>query len=286
MADRSTKKAVKPAAKAVKSRPSEEKLGKYREISVVTVLAFDDKYGRMLNARLTGKEFSSNFGTIAAACLDYWSRYDKAPKEHLPDILEERVTSKRFEALEHLIKAMQVEHAKGLNGQYVVDSLQEFKHANDFKQVMFKELDRFGKDPSTLQDVEQRLGEFLRQRPPIGDQGLDMRSAAAKLYARRNAEDDISYGFGIEAIDKHAKLKAGQIALFLAPTGRGKTQFLTHVAKWNAYLGVNVLYVTLGNGSGGHLGAHFPKRAGHDALRSQGTTAGQHLDRKIRGTTP
>lgn len=234
------------ALKALAGEAKRKKVSRYLELDYLAVLATDAVHGGKLAKEISVGDFEQKtYRELIGVCRQFWAKYDKPPGHQLPQAVAEFASAEKAEEWKQSIVDVFVRGGQDLNGEFVLDSYRGFRESREFEYVAFKAAADARGGPAKYEKARTELTGYLtKRRTNEAKQGLDMRDAIELLRALHDSEDREQYTLGIAALDKHCPLKGGQVTLLLAPTGRGKTQFLCHLARNNAVTLNEILYVT------------------------------------------
>lgn len=226
----------------------DDKLSSSLQESLLTLLAFNEPLGRIAANMVTSDLFEPPYRDIAEKVLMYRNRFGEAPGvSHLDDlfdfILEGKDDSKRA-IYQELLSGM-LAQSESLNAVYVSQRISEFIRRQTLKGGVLKAADRYQQGGDTVaDDVERILGDALKQRVLSQDPGTFMNDASRVLAFMDNPPE--SWRLGIKELDRFnlGPTRKEQL-LFVAPRKKGKTWFLTHVAKHARVQRAKVMHFTL-----------------------------------------
>ena len=105
--------------------------------NILTLLAFDDEaIPQIIASGLRADHFGSDvYFKFADECLRYFAKYKKAPKDHLPDLVEDCLTSKRrSKAKLYTDILLDINDlAKAVNPDFVLDQLGQFIEGQELR---------------------------------------------------------------------------------------------------------------------------------------------------------
>ncbi len=136
--------------------------------------------------------------------------------------------------------------------EYLLDRITFFAKKQALRAAFQKCLRKIDRDPEK-DDTWVEVGDLLRQALNTDrnfDSGLDYLRTARERYERMNEMEDRGNIFrtGCPSIDTNIKgggYQKGEIFSVMAPSGVGKSVFLTCMAALNALAGKKVLYISL-----------------------------------------
>ncbi len=214
------------------------------EDNVLCLLATSDQHAATLAIRLKSEWFSSQaYRKIAAAALEYISRYRRAPGAHLRDLLEQQTRRGDEGKLMLRVLAAIDDLAPKLQPDFVMQELERFIEFRKFASAMDRASD-------ALMDGDlTKARTLLWEATPTEDtkEGIWLHDPDAMMRFMVDNEEDY-FPLGIDALDSrgvHPTRKT--LTMFIAPPKRGKSWFLIHVGKSALLNKRSVLHITLEN---------------------------------------
>jgi hypothetical protein len=236
-----------------------ERLNGTLQENIISLLAHSDTHGKAVVGVVSPQLFEGEYRTIAERCLDYWQRYDEAPKDHMVDLVDDILSDKqnrKAKTYRRILQSM-VDLADGINVKYVMDKLHVFARMQRFKDAILKSAEQLHSEQEiAVAEVEKIWSDLLRER-------IDTAEPATKLtdYKKLLHYLETQYGefvLGIKPFDKVEVVPArGTIILFLAAAKRGKSWFLVNVSVKNLLMRHKVVYFTLEMGEESVLLRHY-----------------------------
>lgn len=227
---------------------SSERLTSSLQESVLTLIATNDEQGRIASGLLRAEHFDDNYRDVAARILDYQKKNGKSPgRAHLDDLLDDVISSTKHKKRQQYLTILEgiYSQERHLNAQYVFSRVSEFARLQTLKGAWFEAADilQAGKEGAT-EEVEQIWYKALRGSNETLDSGVflsDRQHALTFLDRLDNA-----YRIGIPSLDRVGCGPApGEILLFIAPKGKGKSWFGIHCARQCLIQRAKVAHVTL-----------------------------------------
>lgn len=215
--------------------------------NLLTLLAFDDQHALTIRNTIDISLYGAHHKVIAARIYDYVDRYKKAPKQHVADILQDKLEAenKREASLYVDILTSMHEASETINTEYVMAQLQTFVRRQSLRIVgvdLMKALQRDTEE--SLDEAEELIGRARTASLKIFDAGTRL-SDKEKALAFLDIHDT-SFPIGIKELDKRGfGPTRKELWLFVGNTKAGKTWALIQVAKAALMHKLKVLHVTL-----------------------------------------
>jgi hypothetical protein len=233
-------------ARAVAELTKRQRLNYYTGLSVVTILAFSDEHGRMVLDACKAEDIDKSLVPIFEACVEFWNKYGKAPKQLLPDAVAHHLGPSRFRKVEHLLQQIQVDNLAGVDAQFAIDMLHSWKQKNLFAGHLLSALGKVDANPAKIDEVAHGLSEYLNKRTRTASDDDDTISVGDPLPFDDEDDGSGEFSSGIAVLDsKRICPRRSAIAVMVADTKKGKTWNLIDVGVANARRGKSVLHVTL-----------------------------------------
>lgn len=213
--------------------------------SALCLMAYDDK-GIPLSSLLSPTVFDPYYREIAGEVSDYISRYGTPPGEHMLDIIEaiKARFPDRAETYQSVYESMEITR-EGVNADYVLDNVNTFVRFQRLRGSLATAVDSLeAGDVAGLDAAEAALRTGLESTVELFDPGTVLHDPT-RAFSFLD-EQEKPFATGIEALDKaNIGPGRGRLAIMAALAGRGKSWFLTHLAKTSLMRGLRVLYVSL-----------------------------------------
>lgn len=214
--------------------------------NILTLLCFSDDAAKLIRTKVTPALFESSvYREVAGIALDFVDQFGTAVKEHLPDHLEgilngedKRKASSYQRLIDNLFAAKD-----STNEAYVMGQLTAFVRQQNLKSAVIKAVEAIEDGRIDLAEVELEKG--LNSQIVNHDPGLNF-SSAEDVMAVLDMPEEEGFDLGIEAFDRRGIIpRRKELFTFMAPRGKGKSWFLTHVAKMGLLQRWSGLIVTL-----------------------------------------
>ena len=214
--------------------------------NILTLLCFNDSVCKQIRAAVTPQLFESSvFREIAGHACDFIDQFGEAIKDHLPDQLEgilkgddRRKASSYEKLLNNLFAARD-----SVNADYAMTELHKFVRLQNLKNAFVlaaKDL-----DDGRIDEVEIRLQKALAHQVVAFDAGLNL-SDEQQMAGVLHELEEPGFNTGIHELDKNGVIpRRKEQMVFVAPRGRGKSWFCTHLAKMALLQRWTVVIVTL-----------------------------------------
>lgn len=236
-----------------------ERLNGTLQENIISLLAHSDEHGRIVARVVQPQLFEGEYRTIAERCIDYWARYNQAPKDHMVDLVDDIVSDKsnRKAATYKRILRNMLELADGINVKYVLDKLDVFTRMQRFKDGVLKSAEQLNAQQEVaVEEVEKIWSELLRER-------ITSSQPATKLtdYKKLLVYLETQYAefvLGIKPLDEVEIVPArGTVLWLLGAAKRGKSWFLINVSVKNLLMRKKIVYFTLEMGEESVLMRHY-----------------------------
>jgi len=215
---------------------------------LLSLLCYDDSPGggKFVAGLLEHADYDPYYRDIAKVSLRYISKYDKVPGEHTIDLVEQ--LQRRFpeqSSLFNQIYEVITELQETSNREFILSQASAFCRYQALKQGISSAIDHL--DADTEEGVEQAslaLASSLDRSFDLFDTGTLLSDTSKSL--RFLDASNMPFLCGIKELDD-ARLGPARkrLHLMVAPSGRGKSWWLVHLAKLALLQRKKVLYVTL-----------------------------------------
>lgn len=225
---------------------SDDKIDGALQENILTLVCFDDEAAPFIvNSVDVGLFESDIYKDIAQQAIEYYHQFKEAPKDHLPDLLEDKLDpdkdKKRAELYQRIIVNL-YEFKEGINRKYVLSKVTEFVRQQRLKGAVVDAVNNIKN--GDLDQAENTLEKALRTNIDVFHPGVSFNDTGGVLKA---FEDIVpAYGMGIEPLDKIGFGPVpGELMVILAGANRGKTWFMTHIGKAGIIRRLKVLHLSL-----------------------------------------
>ncbi|RLJ03803.1 MAG: hypothetical protein DRP08_02970 [Candidatus Aenigmatarchaeota archaeon] len=188
-------------------------------------------------------------GTLIDLCIEYFEHYDEAPYKHIQDIFiahrDNGIPPDQVEQMEYFLGSISEEYEEdqSFNVEYVLNRAEEHFRINELTKVR----DKLSQCISggRVDDGEAAIAKFERITR-TKTEGIDpLRDSSAIIEAFDPENNETMFGFPGDFGKMIGKFCRGELAMIVAPMGRGKSWFLQEVGLRALFSGYNVLFVSL-----------------------------------------
>lgn len=216
---------------------ADEKFAISLQQDLITLLCHDDEHGKTIAKTVDSTLFEGDYRTIVERALPFWKEYNKAPKEHIADLLSDILEDKqdRRRVTYQRVLVQMIEMKDQINVDFVLRSMTQFIRMQRAKEIILQAADQLdSRGINGLQDVEGLLRGFINENQTTLDPGLRLSAIDRVLdYLQTSRSEFVT---GIRELDQsHIVPMRGKLWLFVAPAKRGKTWALIQLGKM-AYL--------------------------------------------------
>lgn len=217
--------------------------------STLTLLAFSQDEGAVAAGLVTASLFDEPYKDVAARILQYRKRYGGEPpgSAHIEDLFDDVLTNGKNPQQKVYIRILDgmLQQAKDLNAGYVLKRISTFVRQQNLKVAVVEAAQRYQQGGDDIvDDVENILFTALKTRANPVEGGVFLDDVDTALGFLEHPPEGLP--LGIPQFDRvNAGPASGEIMVFLAPKGRGKTWACTHVGKRALMRGESVLHISL-----------------------------------------
>lgn len=228
--------------------------------NVVTLLAYDDKRGRLISQLVGPEIFEGDFRVIAERCLRFFAERGEAPKAHLVDELSDVLDKQdaTADSVAYILSQMRELWEAGINGDYVLSDLSNTIRRQTMKSEVLRVAGvlHSGADNS-LEEAQEMINNLRASSQHNMGRGLRLDNYYEYVESLSDAAED-AITLGIKPLDDaHIVLERETLTVLVAPPGAGKTWFLTHCGVQALNMRKKVLHITLEVGANKQLGRYY-----------------------------
>lgn len=214
--------------------------------NILTLLCFDDKNCKIVRAGITPQLFDSSvYREVAGHAIDFIDQYGEAIKEHLPDQLEGILKGddqRKANSYKKLVDDLFL-NRDSVNGEYVIRELHKFVRLQVLKSAFVKAAECF--EDGNIEAAEVELKKGLEHQVIAFDAGLNV-SNPDEMIGLLDELEEPGFQIGIAPLDDMGIYpRRKEQTLLIAPRGKGKSWFCTHIAKWALLQRWTVVIITL-----------------------------------------
>ena len=213
--------------------------------NILALLCFDTEACPIIIAAVDTALFESEvYRNIADKAIAYFRKYKKAPADHLPDLLEDRLTSKKRASVQMYSDALHDLHSlsDNLNRKYILDELGRFVKRQSLTVSITQAAEEL--QAGHEDKAERLLLDGLKQRLNVFEKGLTISEAIESADLYETQEHLIRTGIG--PLDDDGLCPApGELYTVMATPNRGKTWWLQNIGKYAALQRKKVLHISL-----------------------------------------
>lgn len=223
----------------------EERLPGALAENILTLLCFDDQYGKLVRYSITPNLFESAvFRDIASHAINFIDQFGEPIKDHLADSLENilkgentRKAASYTRLLDNLYLAKD-----NVNGEYVITQLHRFVRAQNIKSAIVKAVEAV--EDGRIETAEVELQKGLASQAISFEVGTLVNDPAQALLFLDRPPQGILTGIQ-ELDDRDVTPCPGELFTFMAATSRGKSWAMTHLSKNALLQRKKVVHITL-----------------------------------------
>ena len=225
----------------------EATLGESLEENLLILLAFDDEKSTLIRGTVDAALFTGQYRVIVAAIYKYIDRYKEAPKDHLPDILTDKLNSdnKREARLyEDIVDSLYEAQDRG-NSEFAMKNLENFIRRQALRSIGVDLITALKKDTEeSLDEADEIIKRSRSNVLRLFNPGVRLSNSdeVLKFLDIREA----SLPTGIKELDKrNLGPTRKELSLYIAKFKSGKTWWLTGLARAALVHRHNVCHISL-----------------------------------------
>jgi len=222
-------------------------LGTFLTENLLTLLSYDKERAPIIRGTVGIENFGGQYREVATRLYDFIDKYKKPPGDHLPDILEDKITSvnkREANAYADIVEAIH-DANDGINAEYVMSQVETFVIRQSLRSVavdLTKALQRDTEE--SLEEARKLMAAANTASLKVFDPGLRLSNWKRVLAGLRTLEE--AFPTGIPELDKrNFGPTRKELLLYISDTKKGKTWFLIMLAKLAVLHRLKVLHVTL-----------------------------------------
>ena len=224
-----------------------EKLAVSLQQDLLTLLVHDDQHGRTISKLVPAELFEGDYRTIAENAIDFWSAHDKAPKQHIVDLLAnilEDKSDRRAPTYRRILLQM-YEVKDQINTEFVLGQADAFVWVQRAKLEILSAAEKLdSRGIEAREEVASQLGGFLKDRTLPLDPGIRLSEIDRILEYFSNVQSE--FKTGIRELDEAGIVpQRGKLWLLIASAKKGKTWALIQLGKMAFLQRKKVLHISL-----------------------------------------
>lgn len=214
--------------------------------NILALLVFDKDAALQIRNIVQLEQFESRFyRDIASRAVVHLDQFSEPIGEHIADELEEILKGsdkKKAKLYETLLDNLWLSR-DDINSEYVLSKLHEFIRQQTLKTGIMEASKHVLE--GRIDEAENVLEASLKKRVDVFDPGLRLHNTN-EFLGFLDETNDALFHTGIPELDKRGVCpQRGEMYLFIAPSGFGKSWFMVHMAKRAMMERLKVLHVTL-----------------------------------------
>ena len=225
-----------------------------QESIIATLCYITDNNTRLISTLIELDWFEDPYRDIASRCIEYWQRYNKAPEgthvdDHFDYVLNDP-NHKQHQLYNRILRGM-LTISGTLNTEYIRSRLFEFARRQNLKRAIFEAgtILSQSQSPEDYDKVEAILSGVSNFSANQQDLGFPHSNNERSLLFLDKDPSISRLPLQIPELDKEGiNPGIGELFMFMAPRGRGKSMGLHHIGKIAMNTpGWDALHITLEN---------------------------------------
>ena len=221
-------------------------LGALQE-NLITILAFDDARCGSIRNLVPVEYWGGPYSLIAARIYEFIDRYKKAPKDHIADLLVDKLDAKNAREgslYEDILVGIKDQH-ETINSEYVMGQLSSFIKRQSLRTIAIDLAKALQRDTDeSLEEAEKLIKQSHAQQASVFDPGLRLSNKDRVLDFLD--QQTACFPTGIPEFDKRGfGPTRKELWLYIAAAKRGKTWMLIQLAKMAMIHRLRVCHITL-----------------------------------------
>jgi replicative DNA helicase len=214
----------------------------------VTVLSYDDANCVMVRNLVPPEFWGGPYREIARRIYEYIDRYKKAPKDHIADLMADKLddkTNKREASLYKDILYGIADQQGSINTEYVIHQLETFVKRQSLRSIAIDLSKALQRDTDeSLEEAEKLIAQSKHQTASVFQPGLRLSDTNRVLDFLE--QQDHCFPTGIPELDKRGfGPTRKELWLYIAAAKKGKTWMLIQLAKMAMLHRLKVCHISL-----------------------------------------
>jgi replicative DNA helicase len=214
----------------------------------VTILTYDDKNCITIRNLVPLEFWGGPYAEISRRIYEYVDRFKRAPKDHIADLMADKLENKKNPRESSLYKDIILsihEQSQNVNSEYVMSQLATYVKRQSLRSIAIDLGKAIQQDTDeSLEEAERLLGQAKSQQVSVFDAGLRLSNKDRVLDFLDQQSG--SFPTGIPELDKRGfGPTRKELWLYIAAAKRGKTWMLIQLAKMAVIHRLRVAHITL-----------------------------------------
>jgi replicative DNA helicase len=212
------------------------------------LLCYSDKECVTVRNLVALEFWSGPYAIIAPRIYDYIDRYKKAPKDHISDLLADKLENKKnpseASVYEDILLSIK-DQSETVNAEYVHTQLGQFVKRQALRTIAVDLAKALQKDTDdSLEEAERLITKARGQQVSVFDPGLRLSNKDKVLDFLDQQEN--CFPTGIPEFDKRGfGPTRKELLLYIAAAKKGKSWFLIQLAKMSVLHRIKVCHISL-----------------------------------------
>lgn len=216
--------------------------------NLITLLCYDDKNCLTIRNLVDPEWWGGPYRILSVRIYEFIDRYKKAPKDHIADLLTDKIDDKANKREAELYKDILLgisDQYPTINSEYVMGQLENFVKRQSLRVIAVDLAKALQKDTDeSLEEAERLITQSSRQSASVFDPGLRLsdKNRVLDFLDQQSA----CFPTGIPELDRRGfGPTRKELWLYVAAAKRGKTWMLIQLAKMAMIHRLRVCHVTL-----------------------------------------
>lgn len=215
--------------------------------NLVTLLTYDDKNCTIIRNLVPPEFWGGPYAEISRRIYEHIDRYKTAPKDHIADLMVDKLENKKGRESSLYKDIILSIHAQkeNVNSDYIMGQLATYIKRQSFRSIAIDLGKALQQDTDeSLDEAERLLGQAKAQQVSVFDAGLRL-SNKEKVLDFLDQQSGC-FPTGIPELDKRGfGPTRKELWLYIAAAKRGKTWMLIQLAKMAVIHRLRVAHITL-----------------------------------------
>lgn len=216
--------------------------------NLVTLLCYSDQHCVTVRNLVEPEWWGGPFALISRRVYEYIDRYKKAPKDHIADLLADKLEDTKNKREANLYEDILVsirDQYENINSEYVMGQLENFIKRQSLRTIAIDLAKALQRDTDeSLEEAEVLIKTAINQQASVFDPGLRLSNKERVLdFLEQQVH---CFPTGIPEFDKRGfGPTRKELWLYIAAAKRGKTWMLIQLAKMAVLHRLKVCHITL-----------------------------------------